>query len=81
MTIVLVCLGCYLLAGFGALCILEGATKRISSRIKTASLDTYQVIGESPKLALVLTLIALWVFWPAAIYAAFVPEKVKKEEN
>ena len=62
--------GGYLAVGVIAIGVLEITTKRVSGRIKDASMDTMQLTGESGKVALLVTVLALWVFWPAAIYAA-----------
>ncbi len=60
----------YLTVGTLMLCLLELRTKRISSRLKPASLDIQQITGGSSKMALVVTVLALLVLWPFAIYAA-----------
>ena len=75
-TTILTGLGIYLLLGVIALGILDLSTKRIRRRLRPASYDTLdrlagtgQAIGV--KTAVVVTSLALWLFWPVAVYGMF----------
>lgn len=70
MNALLLGIGVYLLAGFTAIILLDLFTGRVRGRLKTASIDTRALIGGGARAALVVTVAALWVFWPLAIYAA-----------
>jgi len=75
----------YLVLGLIAVGILELTTKRISTNIKDAKYDTQDILAKAgsvveTKTALVLTLLALWVFWPVAIYGACIPDKSKDKK-
>ena len=63
-------LGIYLLVGVLAILILDLLTSRVRSRIKGSSLEVQVLIGENRILAIVITILALWIFWPLAIYSA-----------
>ncbi len=69
MDALLAILACYLVVGAAAIFLLDLLTGRVRSKLRAASLDVIVLTG-SAKAALAVTLIALWVFWPAAIYAA-----------
>lgn len=76
MNIVLIVIGFYLLAGLIAITMLEVLTKRVSRRIRSASFDTQSITGSNNvKVSIIVTLCALLLFWPFAIYAAIVPAK------
>jgi len=68
--ILLQIVGVYLLLGIGAIVALDIVTKRVRNRLKDASYDTQALTGENHVVALIVTVLALWIFWPAAIYAA-----------
>jgi hypothetical protein len=73
-------LGIYFAVGVLALGLLDLLTKRIRRRILDASLEAQAqllVSGSSVgyKEAVVLTVAALWLFWPTAIYAALTDRK------
>jgi len=75
MDLVLTILGIYLLLGVLALCFLDMLTGRIRSRIKAASYQTQNKLMFSGTFislltAVILTGLALWIFWPVAIYGA-----------
>lgn len=75
MTSGLILLGVYLLLGIIAIVLLDLRTRRVRNRLKTASVDTQSKLALSgsfvdSKMALIITVIALWIFWPAAIYGA-----------
>jgi len=76
MNIVLIVIGFYLVAGLIAITILEILTKRVSKRIRSASFDTQSITGSTnTTVSMIVTLCALLLFWPFAIYAAIVPSK------
>ncbi|MDD5220911.1 MAG: hypothetical protein PHV11_10115 [Candidatus Bipolaricaulis sp.] len=68
-------IGLYLLTGIVALGILDLLTGRIRRKLGVASLDTQSKLASQGSYtgsrgALALTIIALLVFWPVAIYGA-----------
>ncbi len=68
-------IGAYLAGGILALGLLELLTKRIHRKLKLASIETQSRMVASGSLlgyrsAIVLTIIALWLFWPVAIFGA-----------
>lgn len=68
-------LGLYLVAGIIALILLDLITGRIRKRIKIASFDTQEKMTAKgsyigTKQAMIITVLALWVLWPVAIYVA-----------
>jgi hypothetical protein len=65
--IVMVILG-YLLLGVIALGLLDLITGRVRRNLINESAGVRVVASE--KLALAVTIFALWIFWPFAIYAA-----------
>lgn len=65
-----IAVGIYLALGIIALVLLDLFTGRVRGRLKTASFDTQQLTGGSQKVALVVTILALWIFYPVAIYVA-----------
>lgn len=69
-TIVFVIVGVYLVTGILAVVLLDILTGRVRERIKGASVETQTLTGDSPKVAFVVTVLALWLLWPVAIYAA-----------
>ena len=62
--------GGYLLVGVIAIGLLDILTGRVRNRLKSASVDTMALTGENRIVALIITALALWLLWPAAIYAA-----------
>ena len=71
----------YLLIGLIAVIIFELSTKRIRNRIKNASYDTQEQIVNTTarlntptivtyKVALVMTLISIWIFYPFLLWSA-----------
>jgi len=86
MDIVINILFWYITFGVMALIILDGATHRIRKRLKPASTDTQLKLAGSgsyvgSKLAIVLTAIALLLFWPVAIYGALSTLKGGKSDG
>ena len=68
-------LGLYLIIGVIALVSLDLFTGRVRKRLKAASYDTQKKMMVSgsyvgPRTALVIIVLALWIFWPFAIYGA-----------
>lgn len=68
-------IGIYLLTGLVALGLLEIFTGRIRKKLKSASYQTQAKLAASgslvgTKAAMILTVIALWIFWVVAIYGA-----------
>lgn len=68
-------LGAYLLLGLLALGLLELFTGRLRRKFRIASNETREklmysgtFVGKST--AIILTGLALWIFWPVAIYGA-----------
>ena len=80
--VIYLAIGAYLILGIIALCLLDFLTGRVRCHLKTASYETQEKLILSGslvgvKVAMVITLIALWIFWPVAIYGAI---SSKKEE-
>jgi len=76
-------IGIYLLTGIVALGLLDLFTGRIRRKLKSASYQAQAKLAASGslvgiKMAMILTLIALWIFWVVAIYGAI---SNKKEGN
>lgn len=86
METVLLAIVVYLLIGMISLGILDLATKRIRTRLKDASYDSQRIFNDAGmafgnKAAFVIIVIALWLYWPAAIIGALgraVNDKNKK---
>lgn len=79
-------LGWYLLAGIIALLVLDIATGRIRNRIKDASYDSMHKMQDNGqpvgyKTALWATIIALWAFWPVAIFGAIISLFGKRKDG
>ena len=70
MTGLLVGAGLYLLLGLMSLVILDLRTQRIRDRLREASYDTQTLMMSGIRTAIVVTALALWAFWPFAIYGA-----------
>lgn len=69
----------YFIVGLWAIIILDVTTKRIRRRFRAASVEaqaklatTGNLIGE--KSSMIVLLVALWLFWPAAIIGALLPK-------
>lgn len=68
-------LALYFTVGFVALLIFDLITGRIRRKLKPASVEAQDKLVKSgnvvgTKTAIIITILALWVFWPFAIYAA-----------
>jgi len=68
-------LGLYFGLGIIAIGILDLCTGRVRKRLREASYETQSKLAVSGsfigvKTALFLTIVALWLFWPIAIYGA-----------
>lgn len=86
MNTILTIIGIYLVIGFVALCILDILTNRIRTKLRSASAETQSrlvIAGNyvGNKSSIVLTLVALWLFWPVAIYGALSPSKENKQDG
>ncbi len=78
--------GIYFGVGLLSLIVLDLCTKRIRTRIKDASIEAAVKISDTgnyvtEKMALILTLVALFIFWPAAIYGALTPRRKGKDNG
>lgn len=74
-TVALIVLGIYLTLGVLALLVLDLVTHRVRQRLTDASYDTQSKLAQtgqyvSSRTALIIIIVALWIFWPAAIYSA-----------
>ena len=79
-------IGLYLLLGVLALALLDMLTGRIRLRLRDASYDTQNklVTAGSPvgsKMAIAVTVAALWLFWPVAIYGALTSRRKKNNDT
>lgn len=73
-------LGVYLVLGLIALIILDLITHNVRNKIQSASDETREKLIAtgtyySPKASLVITLLALWIFWVVAIFASFTSKR------
>lgn len=78
-------IGIYLLTGIVALGLLDVFTGRIRKKLKSASVQSQAKLAASgsyvgTKTAVVLILIALWIFWVVAIYGA-ISEKMEGKKK
>jgi len=62
-------LGLYLLAGIPILILYDLITKRVRRGFRDAAYDTQSKVSVGTKTSIMLTVIALWLFWPAPIGA------------
>lgn len=70
MTILLLVGGVYLGIGLIAIALLDLFTGRVRARIKAGAYETQIITGDKRLVAIIVTVLALWLFWPLAIYAA-----------
>ena len=75
MVILLTVLGGYLLLGIVVLGLFDWLTGRVRKRLREASSETQERLNATgnitgAKTAALLTVLALWMFWPVAIYGA-----------
>ena len=75
MVILSTVLGGYLLLGIVVLGLFDWLTGRVRKRMRVASYETQERLTATGnitgvKTAVLLTLLALWMFWPVAIYGA-----------
>ncbi len=70
MTTLLMLVGAYLLVGIIAIVLLDLLTGRVRERIKAGAYETQVITGDKRLVAIIVTVLALWLFWPLAIYAA-----------
>ena len=72
MEIILTTIGIYLLTGLVVLGLWDLVTGKIRKRLKDASAETQMVMMSTAQIpvgrkkAMVITLLALWIYWPAA---------------
>ena len=79
----------YLAIGLLALAVFDLTTKRIRNGLRDASYETQITVANTgvfgvllgSKLAVVVISVALWIFWPAAIYGAVENRLRKKQGN
>jgi len=83
---ILIGIGVYLGLGLIALIVLDLKTKRVRTRIVTASQDaqskmwgTGNFVGS--KTAMGLTVITLWLFWVVAIFGALTKPKQERPDG
>lgn len=79
MNVVLTVIGTYLLVGLVVCIVFDLVTKRIRNRISQYSFDTQQVTGGNHTFAIIITLLATWIFFPALIIGACKKSTVVKE--
>lgn len=85
MILLLIVIGIYLAVGIVALLIFDIATGRIRNRISPASDETRTTLANTGywtghKGAIVITVLATWIFYPVVIYG-FVEDKFKRRGN
>ncbi len=68
--VILLVIGGYFLAGIFALMLLDLLTGRVRGRVGAAAYETQTVTGGGRIVSVFVTVFALWLLWPAAIYAA-----------
>ena len=74
--------GVYLAVGIFALAVLDATTGRVRKRLRGASEETREKLMQAmfmigPRAAVVITVAALLLFWPAAYYG-FVESKIEE---
>ncbi len=77
MDTIMIAIALYLLVGLVSLVVFDLFTRRIQRRITGAMLETQTKLAASgnlvgSKMALAVTLFAIWVFWPLVFYAALI---------
>lgn len=80
---IMVWIGVYLLLGILFLAILDLTTHRVRKQLGNASRETqfrliYNGSFVKPSMATVLTLLALWVLWPVALFG-YIESLMKKK--
>jgi hypothetical protein len=85
MNIIWMILGIYIASGVIVLIALEAFTHRISKRMDSATLDAVGKLANSGtvisiKGAKLILALAIFAFWPAALYGAVTKEKPKSTE-
>ena len=85
MGVVLVILVGYFSAGLLALCVLDALTGRVRNRLRSASVEVQDGLATTGSFvgrrsSVVLLLVALWLFWPAAIYGALASLRSTEEQ-
>ena len=75
MALAMIVVGAYLFVGIIAIVLLDKFTGRVRARLNLASFDTQEKLATTGffvgrRMAIILTLVALWLFYPVAIYGA-----------
>ena len=70
MVTILLMVAIYLVGGILAIVLLDLFTGRVRERIKIGAYETQSITGGKRRMALIVTALGLWLFWPLAIYAA-----------
>lgn len=83
MDIIVSILGVYFSLGLIALCVLDIITGRIRKRLRSASLEAQSKLAVTGNFvggrsSVVLVMVALWLFWPIAIWGALSSPKEDK---
>lgn len=83
---IVIAVGAYLGLGIIAIILLDLFTGRVRKRLKLASYETQEKLVLSGsfvgvKVAMFLTVFALWLFWPVAIYGALSSLKGEKTDG
>lgn len=86
MSIALITVIIYLVAGILVLVLFDLVTKRIRSKILIATAETQSRMAEagSPvgsRSARILFLLLMWLFWPAVILGAIAGRRVKEDKQ
>ena len=79
-------IGIYLLSGIVVLSLFDLFTGRIRRKLKTASYQAQEKLAASGsfvgvKTAMALTLVALWIFYPVAIYGAISEKREERKKD
>ena len=78
---ILLVFGIYLGIGLITVIIFDIITQRIRKRIYAYSFDTHQMTGQNHTIAIIFTLIAIWIFYPALIIGALKKNNGKEEQT
>jgi len=63
-------LGIYLGVGIACLAILDYLTGRIRKGMDSAVFQVASLMQAGERVAIIITVVFLWLFWPAAVYGA-----------
>lgn len=70
MSTIIIVLAIYLAVGIIALIMFDLVTKRLRRRLRDAAYDAQLKLEVGTKASIILTVLALWIFWPAPICGA-----------